>query len=67
MQAREIVRESRIAIPTVLRAVAIFHFAFIGRILCTFQKVFNIVDGAVQEVSIRRADINMNFAAQLGS
>ena len=49
-----------------LGAVAIQDFAFIGRVGGSFQEIFDVVDGAVEKVSIRAAHIEVDLAPELG-
>ena len=67
MQAREIVGQRGVAVPAVLGARAVGHFAAIGWVGRGVEKVLHTVDGIVQEVGIFRADIDVNLASEFGA
>ena len=64
VQAREIVGQRGVAVPAVLGAVAVFHFAFVGRV-AGLQKILQQVDGVVQKIVVGAADVDVELALQL--
>ena len=67
MEAREIVGLGGIAVPAVFGAVAVFYFAFVGRVRGGFQKIFDEVDGVVEHVVVGAAHVDAELAAEFGA
>src|SRR5260370_21309451 len=69
VQPRERIRQRRIAIPAMFRAVAVLHLALVRHTARRrprgLQKILHQVNGIVQEVSIRAAYIDVQLALQL--
>src|SRR5260221_7701771 len=66
VETRQSIGKSGIAVPTMLGAVAIQDFAFIGRVGGSLQEIFDVVDGAVEKVGIRAAHIEVDLPPELG-
>src|SRR5260221_10143643 len=62
VETRQSIGKSGIAVPTMLGAVAIQDFAFIGRVGGSFQEIFDVVNGVVEKVGIRASDIKVDLA-----
>jgi hypothetical protein len=70
VQAREGVGQFRVAVPAVLGAIAVLDFSFIGDAVTgragLVEKVLQQVDRVVEEVGVGGADIDVQFALQVG-
>ena len=67
VEAREIVGKIWIAVPAVLGFVAVFNFAVVGRIRGGLEKIFEEIDGVVEHVIVRAADVYVELALKFGA
>src|SRR5262245_22156835 len=64
-QPRKMIGKVMIAVPAVLGAVAVIHFAGVKRSGCALQKLLDQVDRVVQIVVIHIAAVDVNLAFEL--
>ncbi len=63
----KLVGQSGVAIPAVLGARPVDHFASVGRSVSRVEKIFHAIDGIVQEVGVVGTHVDVNLALQLGA
>src|SRR5262249_33487340 len=62
MKAGEVIGEVGVAIPAVLRAIAVLDLAVVGRILSVLQKILDEVNGVIEEEIVGAAAVNVKLA-----
>ena len=66
-EARQVIRQSVVAVPAVLGPVAVINLAVVVGVFGVFQEFFHQVDRIVQVIVVHVANIDVNFALELGA